>query len=203
MSSVHTRAALVALACMLSFVVPARAEVVVEVVGSEPQVCLTTALKAYGMELQVAHELALLATEGVMLEEIEETCTAYMVTMFWCDTSSGEVVQKFMRFRMDANCFSSYFPNGEVCAELACPPGFKPLHRQRTAPEAPLGLPSGSCVWLEITGPVESTCGMFVDCDVLPDLGTAACDDSLECVEVVPIGGNKPVEMPVDCPACQ
>ncbi|MBX3354452.1 MAG: hypothetical protein KF724_01995 [Phycisphaeraceae bacterium] len=180
----------------------AQAEMAVESPASEPEVILTQALVATGFEVQFAHDVALLATAGVIRIQLPEVCLSYLVTLHWCEVIDGTPIYRAVRFRLGAECFHHFFPPDGICPLPECPLGMKPFHKLRANPSVPLGLPSGVCVYAEFEGPVETVCDISVACEVLPDLASESCDDLFECVPATPTDNPKPGFMPEVCPQC-
>lgn len=199
----QNRFAPLALLCCAMFVSNARAEDVdvVESPASEPRVIITKALESYGFELQDAHTVAVLAADGVLLAEEPQLCLAYLVTIYWCGMEGGQPVNKVMRFRLDASCLDDFQLDALPCLGVLCPLGTKPLLKLQTGAGLCFGIPSSACVFAELSGPVLTTCGLFPDCECLPQLVGGSCLDLIECVPVSAPGSGGTCA-PTECPAC-
>lgn len=179
----------------------AHAQVSIESSESEASVIVTKSLEDYGIGQQDAHEIALLATKGVVLAQEPTVCLVYMVTVHWCEVANGSTVPKRMRFRMDASCISASSNGIMECLNVPCPPGCKPMLVLPTGPGACAPMPTQSCVLIEITGPVESTCDTNFDCSCLPLPAGQSCTNFVKCVDIeyIPGGGGC---VPLACPSC-
>jgi len=178
---------------------PASAEVIIEESdASEASVVITSALEAFGIGTQSAHEIALLATAGILLQDEPTTCLVYLVTLHWCESVDGEIIHRRLRVRMDASCFDGGVAQ---CIDVDCGVGMKPMLKLLSSSNGCLGIPTGSCFFVELSGPVETTCDTYPGCECLPQLQTESCEDLVECVPFSPADGGG-VIVPSTCPSC-
>lgn len=181
---------------------PAGGDTATQAPQSDVRVALTLTLEGYGLSLSNAHEIVLLATDGVLLDDAEQTCTVRMVTMFWCEAQEGGGSSTMMmHFRMDESCFHSFLPSGQLCLSYMCPEGSRRMFRMKTGSNYCYGMPKETCVYVTFSDPVPSTCDSMPDCECLPDLAESSCSSASECVPVVPTIDPE-VFVPTECPTC-
>lgn len=168
-----------------------------EIAASDVRVGITKAMEDLGFDLQEAHDFAVLATDGVDLQQENDVCMTYLVTLWWCASENGTEVMKMTRFRMDESCFGAFLGDG-ACASTACPPGTKRYYGVETGSGFCFGIPPTACVHMEVCGPVESTCASMPECGCLK-LEGKTCEQVAQCV---PVLGAPPTVAPADCPAC-
>ncbi len=171
---------------------------VVESPESDLRVTMTDMLESFGLDLQDAHDFAVLANDGIVLEEESSVCLTYLITLWWCENQDGSDVVRTMRFRMEEACFAGFFSPPGGCKDAVCPPGTKRYFSLRSGEGLCLGVPKNACVHMEVTGPVESSCSSMPSCQCLR-LSETTCEQSSRCV---PITGAPATVVPSDCPQC-
>lgn len=169
---------------------------------SDFRVAVTLALRSGGLDLSFAHEVALLATDGVLLEDETQVCTVYLVTLHWCEEQEdGSSASMMMHFRMDESCFDSFFPLSGICLGMECPSDSQKMYRMTTGNMYCFGIPQNTCVFATFSGPVQSTCDSLPSCACLPELSEGTCGSMAECVPVVPTV-HPDLVVPSECPEC-
>jgi len=166
--------------------------------SSDVRVSITEGMQSLGFELQDAHDFAVLATDGVDLQYEEDVCLTYLVTLWWCDQDGGTETMKSTKVRLSDSCFGGFFPAGNDCQDALCPPGTRRYYALETGDGFCFGTPAGSCVHMEVSGPVESSCDGLLSCSCLA-LEQNTCEQAIKCVPVV---GDPANATPESCPAC-
>lgn len=171
---------------------------VTEIASSDVRVSITQAMEGLGFDLQEAHDFAVLAADGVNLQDQEAVCFTYLVTLWWCEQEGDTEAMKTTKFRMDESCFDSFFPAGTGCLDSQCPPGSRRYYALESGTGFCFGIPPMACVHMEICGPVESTCSSLPACACLK-LQEKSCEQTMKCV---PVTGAPSMVVPDECPAC-
>ena len=176
-----------------------------EMPESDERVILTDSLVDGGIETQDAHRVAVLMTDAVdVLQTPDPTCEVFMLSVWWCQPGpDGTAVKRCSRMRIPTGCVDEYFftsPDGPACLGAWCPPGSKLYYLLKAGAGACNDVPAGACVWVEITGPVISTCTGLADCSCFPQLATGVCQMYSHCVDV----SSGTYQVPIGCPGgCQ
>lgn len=167
-----------------------------EAPGSDIRVGITAALEGFGFELQEAHEIAVLVTDGIDLGSTQTSCLVYLVTMWWCEVVDGTVTMRVTRLRAPVECFTTFFPPSGPCLLPSCASGSVPLYAIRTG-VACGSKPGGVCAFVEISGPVVSSCVGVLPCTCVDEFSETTCEAVVVCVPVV---GEPPWVVPEVCP---
>jgi len=200
MSLVQVRVALMSMVAAAALSVPSVAQVLFEEVpSSDVRVGITTTLEGFGFDLQEAHDMAVMVTDGIVVEQEAEVCSVHMVTAWWCEVVNGKSTMRMMRFRALTDCFEGFLPASGVCLTAPCPAGTRPYYGVNTGELSCMGIPANACVFLEISEPVESSCSALMPCTCLSGLDETTCEQSKRCL---PTLGTDPIVVPAQCPSC-